>query len=75
MERIAASQWEGSVMFLTTSEAGPAYQPMWIVMSIGIALSCMLYFATLRPNIDESEADYLELDRNIVDPTTSLAPA
>lgn len=73
LERIATSQWEGAAMFLTTSEAGPAYQPMWIVMSVGIAITCMLYFATLRPRIDESEADYLELDRNIVDPTTSLA--
>ena len=75
MERIAASQWHGAELFLTTAEAGPAYQPMWIVTSIAIAITCLLYFGTMRPKFDESEADYAELDYNIVDPTTSLAPA
>jgi sodium transport system permease protein len=75
MERIAASQWNGAELFLTTSEAGPAYQPMWIVTSIAIAITCLLYFGTLRPRIDESEADLIQLDRNIADPTASLATA
>ena len=46
-----------------------------IVTSIAIAITCLLYFGTMRPKFDESEADYAELDYNIVDPTTSLAPA
>ncbi len=75
MERIASSQWGGASLFLTTSEGGPAYQPMWIVVSIGIAVTCLLYFGSIRPRVDESEADFIELDRDIVDPTTSLAPA
>ncbi|MGI9472761.1 MAG: ABC transporter permease subunit/CPBP intramembrane protease [Rubripirellula sp.] len=72
MNRIAESHWEGASLFLTTSEAGPAYQPMWIVMSIGIAITCLLYFGTLRPRIDESEADLIDVDHNIVDPGTSM---
>lgn len=75
LERIANSGWQGSVIFLKHAEDGPVYQPMWIVMSIGIGLTCMLYFATLPPRIDESEADLVDLDRNIVDPAASLAPA
>ncbi len=75
LERIAVSQWEGSALFLTTSETGPAYQPMWIVVSIGIAITCLLYFGTLRPRVDEDEADLVQMDRNIVDPTTTLVTA
>jgi sodium transport system permease protein len=75
MERIAQSNWEGSVLFLTESPAGPAYQPMWIVTSIGIAITCMLYFGTLRPAIDESAADLIDVDHNLIDPTASLATA
>ncbi len=73
MERIASSQWGGASLFLTNAESGPAYQPMWIVVSIGVAVTCLLYFGSIRPRIDESEADYVELDKDIVDPTTSLA--
>ncbi len=75
LERIASSGWEGAPLFLTASEAGPAYQPMWIVTSIGIALTILLYLGTLNPRIDESEADYIELDQEITDPTAALAPA
>jgi sodium transport system permease protein len=75
MERITSSGWEGSIMFLTSSEEGPAYQPMWVLMSIGIALSCLMYFATLAPRVDEAEVDYLELDRQLADPPGKLAPA
>ena len=48
---------------------------MWIVVSIGVAVTCLLYFGTVRPKFDESEADYVDLDKDIVDPTTSLAAA
>ncbi|MCG8651302.1 MAG: ABC transporter permease subunit [Pirellulales bacterium] len=73
MERIASSRWEGASLFLTTSESGPAYQPMWIVVSIGVAVTCLLYFASVRPRVEEDDADYLQLDRNLIDPTASLA--
>jgi sodium transport system permease protein len=74
LERITAGQWEGSVMFVTSSQTGPAYQPMWIVMSIGIAISCLLYFATLSPRVDESEADHVDIDPRLPDPAAALAP-
>ena len=48
---------------------------MWIVTSIGIAITCMLYFGTLRPKIDESEADLVDVDHNLVDPAASLLTA
>ena len=73
LERIAASQWEGASLFLTTTDAGPAYQPMWVVVSIGVAVTCLLYFGTIRPLTDESEADRVEIDCDIVDPTATLA--
>lgn len=75
MERIALSNWDGASLFLTTSEAGPAYQPMWIVVSIGVAVTCLLYFASIRSDVDESEADYVPVDKDIVDPTTTLVTA
>lgn len=75
MERIAEGQWEGAVMFLTVTESGPSYQPMWIVTSAGIALTCLLYFATLRPRIDEAETDYLDIDGTVSDPTAALVTA
>ncbi len=75
MERIAESQWDGAAMFLTSTETGPSYQPMWIVTSVGIALTCMLYFATLPPRVDEAETDYIDIDGTITDPTTSLVTA
>ena len=75
LERIQASGWEGASLFLTTTETGPAYQPMWIVTSAGIALTILLYLGTLNPRIDESEADQIEIDGEIVDPTAALSPA
>lgn len=75
LERIAQSSWEGSVLFLTQSETGTAYQPIWIISSIGIAITCMLYFGTLRPAFDESERDLILDDDQSLDPTTSLTVA
>jgi sodium transport system permease protein len=75
LERIASSPWEGASLFLTTSPAGPAYQPMWIVTSLGIAITCLLYFGSLCACVDEAEADLLEVDNNLVDPGASLVSA
>ena len=73
LNRIADNQWEVTDFILTTSEAGPAYQPMWIVMSIGIAITCLLYFSTIRPKVDEaSESDTIDVDHNLIDPGTTL---
>ena len=75
MERIANSQWDGAIMFVTAPETGPAYQPMWIVTSAGIALTCILYFSTFPPKLNESETDYLDTDGDFADPNASLASA
>ncbi len=47
LQRILDSGWEGATLFLMTTETGPAYQPTWIVFSLGIAVTCLLYFGTL----------------------------
>jgi sodium transport system permease protein len=68
LDRIATSGWRGSELFITTSQAGPAYQPLWLVMSIGIAITFLIYFAILRPRIDESQVDLLDIDPHLPDP-------
>jgi sodium transport system permease protein len=73
LERISGSQWGGASLFLTNGEAGAAYQPMWIVVSIGIAVTCLLYFGSIRPIHDESESRGVGLGSEVVDPSTSLA--
>ncbi|TWU60673.1 ABC-2 family transporter protein [Rubripirellula tenax] len=72
MERIADGSWQGASIFLTSTETGPAYQPIWIVCSIGIAITCVLYFATLRPDAHDAESDGLESDAEMIDPTARL---
>ncbi len=75
LERISSSQWGGATLFLTSGDGATAYQPMWILVSIGIAATCLLYFGSLRPKFDESEPDLADLGKELVDPTTSLAAA
>ena len=61
-------------MLVTVSESGPAYQPMWILVSAGIAITCLLYFANLQPCVDESDVDRIDVDdHTIIDPSTALA--
>lgn len=62
LARIAENQWEGASIFLTSSEVGdPSYQPMWIVVSMAIAITCFLYFGTQQPPQDESDPDSEEI--------------
>ncbi len=72
MERVAGGSWEGAALFVTATENGPEYSPLWTVCSVGIAGVCVWYFATLKPRIDESQADRLTGDARRVDPTASL---
>ena len=72
LERIVTSDWDGASLFLTQTSNGPEYQPMWVVVSIGVAVTCLLYFATLRPAVDENESDLIDCDQDYVDPTHSL---
>jgi sodium transport system permease protein len=75
IERIAESSWQGSVLFLTTSQSGTAYQPMWLVTSVGIAITCLLYFGTMQPQVDESKGGMLDVDQNLADPSASFVTA
>ncbi len=72
MERLSDGRWEGAALLVKATENGPEYQTLWIVCSFGIASACLMYFATLRPRVDESEADKVELDAEIIDPTARL---
>ena len=75
MERIVESSNPAVHWILTSTETGPAYQPLWIVASIGIAITCILYFVTLQPAQEDGHADRLIGDEMIVDPTTQLVTA
>ncbi len=72
MERIPASGWEAAPLFFQQTEAGTVYQPFWVVVSGGIAVTCLLYFGTLRSehdaNLDQVDMDLLDLR----DPGTQL---
>jgi sodium transport system permease protein len=58
LARIAESQWEGASIFLTSAESGdPSYQPMWVMTSLAIAITCLLFFGTIRPVVDESDPE------------------
>ena len=72
LERIAGGGWGGASMMLTQTDTGPAYQPLWIVLSVLVAVICLLYIATMKPAGDESEADRLGSDQMIADPSTQL---
>ena len=74
LARIAGSEWEGASIFLTSAESGdPGYQPMWIVISMAIAITCLLYFGTLRSNIDESDPEADEEYADSANPSPALA--
>jgi sodium transport system permease protein len=56
LARIATTQWQGVDWILKSS--GPAdvsYQPFWIVISMAIAITCLLYFSTLRSAMDQAD--------------------
>ena len=72
MDRIASNGWTGADWFITTSQAGPIYQPIWLVVSIGLAITLLLCFAILRPRFDESQVDQLEIEPLPNDPHTSV---
>ncbi|MEM9585886.1 MAG: ABC transporter permease subunit/CPBP intramembrane protease [Planctomycetota bacterium] len=75
MGRIAESSWEGSKLFLKVTPDGVEYQPMWILVSIAIAGTCLLYFGTLRHADEDEEADRMLADVEVTDPAAHLAAA
>lgn len=75
LERIATSDWQGASLFLSQTDLGPAYHPFWTLISLGIAVTCLLYFGTMEPVTDESGADYAIAPNDYVDPTARLVSA
>ncbi|MEO1616002.1 MAG: ABC transporter permease subunit/CPBP intramembrane protease [Planctomycetota bacterium] len=75
LSRISSSSWEGARLFLTETDAGPAYQPLWTLVGLAIAGTCLLYFGTIDSPIDESESPIASHHGDYTDPTKSLASA
>lgn len=75
LQRIADSSFAATRFIVNSTETGPAYHPLWIVVSMALATTCLLYFANLRPNDDDHQADIIDLKNDIVDPTAKLATA
>ncbi len=75
MERIASSDWDGASIFLRMTAEGPAYQPMWIVVASGVAVTCLLYFGNVEDTTDDLENDLIEFEGHVSDPGTQLQTA
>ncbi|TWU41241.1 ABC-2 family transporter protein [Novipirellula aureliae] len=73
MGRIAESSWGGSAIMYRMTDEGPAYHPLWIVGSVMIAAICVWWFATLKAETCDSDADRIEVDNTMVDPAAQLA--
>jgi len=75
MSRLAVSDLPGVKLFLTSTQDGPVYQPLWFLLSIGLALTFLLYFASLRSPVDESNLSELEpaADRSTTTSPTATA--
>ncbi|MEM0927589.1 MAG: CPBP family intramembrane glutamic endopeptidase, partial [Planctomycetota bacterium] len=73
--RIGASGWEGAKLFLTESNSGYVYQPLWTVVGFAIAVTCLLYFGTVESPLDEGESPIASHHEDYEDPTKSLASA
>ncbi|KAA5544286.1 CPBP family intramembrane metalloprotease [Roseiconus nitratireducens] len=74
--RIAESNWHAASLFLQETEMGPVYQPFWTLIGMGVAATCLLYFGTMNPVVDESDSEPVEQGhRDLIDPTAALASA
>lgn len=73
MGRIAESSWGGAAMMYQVGEEGPTYQPLWIVGSTVIAVICLWWFVTLKTRNLDSDADRIDIDSSLIDPTARLA--
>jgi sodium transport system permease protein len=73
LDRIATSSWQGAEIFVTQTDLGPSYQPFWVLVSIAIAATCLLYFGTLSPATDESEPEPIGEPQDVIDPAAAFA--
>jgi sodium transport system permease protein len=60
ISRLARSDLPGVELLFTRTQAGPVYQPLWFLLSIGFAMTFLFYFASLRSPVDESNPPELE---------------
>lgn len=71
MGRLAESGLPGIHLVITTTQDGPAYQPLWYLLSICVAIMLLFYFASLRTPVDESNVTEIGLS---AEPPRSAAP-
>ena len=73
--RIAESNWAAKDLFLKVSGEELNYSPLWIVISIPVAMTIILYFAALDPSRSDEEADRIDVDADLPDPAGQFATA
>ena len=62
MSRLADSGFPGVEIFITSTQDGPAYQPLWLILSLGLAITVLFYFATRRVPVNESNMSNIAKD-------------
>ncbi|WP_168565402.1 ABC transporter permease subunit/CPBP intramembrane protease [Crateriforma spongiae] len=75
LERLVQLDNPATNLLLRSTPAGPEYHPLWLVTSMAIAISCLLYLNMLRPAVDEQAADRVLGSNDLADPTAALVPA
>ena len=75
LERIAEGPWSGVEVFVRNTGGELSYQPLWIAVSIPVAITITMYFATLGGDAKDEEADRIDMDDSVVDPGHHWAPA
>lgn len=58
LERLAQSPWGTAAFLIEPTDQGPSYHPLWTLLGLAIAVSCLAYINSLRPapGDDEPEA-------------------
>ena len=76
LSRIATSDWAGKEVFLRSAGEELNYQPLWIAVSIPIAITIVMYFASLPGSDADELVDRVASDPDeIGDPGTMLVSA
>ncbi|MEM9643672.1 MAG: ABC transporter permease subunit/CPBP intramembrane protease [Planctomycetota bacterium] len=72
LERISASGNPASELLLVSTPTGPEYNPIWLVMSLAMAVACLIYIHTMKPATDEQAVDHISDSESITDPSAEL---
>ncbi len=57
LSRISELELRGIGLILQSTDQGPVYQPVWVIVSGCLALCCLLYFTFLRQAESETETE------------------